>query len=142
LKSPFKRDFNLGAEVFAAQANFIPGGYLLVLSIAPPASDGTAMLNVTRLWADHCNSILCDRQGMMATSNQVIMLLPADGVDREALDNILTGAKSSPGLPKSLGSKQATNLHHLIGMDEYYWTNKDKPRLNDNAASNSILITS
>lgn len=55
---PFEPEFAEGAEVLAAQANFVPGCCLLVLAIAAPASDGTAMLNITKLWVGHCRGYL------------------------------------------------------------------------------------
>ncbi|KAJ3498610.1 hypothetical protein NLG97_g986 [Lecanicillium saksenae] len=54
--SPFELDFDKGAEVLMAQANFLPGGCLLALSVAAPVSDGTAMLSVTRQWAKYCSA--------------------------------------------------------------------------------------
>lgn len=89
--NPFEPDFESGAEVFAAQANFVPGGCLLVLSIAPPASDGTAMLNVTKLWADHCRSLLSRQK----CESQPVEILPTASVDRAAL-NVAFATKREP----------------------------------------------
>lgn len=115
--SPFEPDFELGAEVFAAQANFIPGGCLLVLSIAPPASDGTAMLSVTKVWADHCSSLLREDRNMTANGVQSLQPLPAAGIDRVALDTIFTEARNSLKLVEPLDKSQLLEWRHLVGID-------------------------
>ncbi|KAJ4296098.1 hypothetical protein N0V88_004800 [Collariella sp. IMI 366227] len=106
--SPFELDFEAGAPVFAAQANFLTGGCLLVLSIAAPASDGTAMLTITKLWADHCSSLA-------ASSSPLTGLLPPptpEGSSRMVLD-VAWGKErgvSSPELP-------LLDLQQLVGLD-------------------------
>lgn len=90
--TPFTPDFEAGAEVFAAQANFLSGGCLLVLSVSAPTSDGTAMLTVTRLWADHCSSLLrAQEQGRDAvdSSSSLLLPLPSATFDRVIVDRIL-----------------------------------------------------
>lgn len=42
-----------GAEVFLAQANFLPGGLLLGLTTFHAATDGAGMLNITKIWAEN-----------------------------------------------------------------------------------------
>ncbi|KAK8079185.1 hypothetical protein PG994_002992 [Apiospora phragmitis] len=142
--SPFQPDFGSGVEVLAAQANFLPGGCLLVLSIAPPASDGTAMLNVTRLWADHCSSILHDRVAMTTTGHQKPLFSPAVGVDREALDRVLAEAMNSSKTPEPPNINQATDSLHLVGMDEFQeFTSKDENlQLDGGAEAGATLATS
>ncbi|KFA61117.1 hypothetical protein S40285_08571 [Stachybotrys chlorohalonatus IBT 40285] len=41
-------------DVFVGQANFLPGGCIVVSAIHHAASDETAFFHVLRLWADHC----------------------------------------------------------------------------------------
>ena len=131
--SPFKPDFELGAEVFAAQANFVPGGCLLVLSIAPPASDGTAMLSVTKLWADHCSSLLIEREDKKSNGTQSLLPLAAGGVDRVALDTILTEARDPFKLPKFFDKNQALDTQHLVGIDGCDGASVYKAQVDDNA---------
>ncbi|KAK9800103.1 putative Transferase family protein [Seiridium cardinale] len=79
--SPFSPDFDEGANVFTAQANFLPGGCLLALSICSPASDGTAMLTVTKLWAAHCINNTFQSNASPIEYHK--------SADRSAMDNLL-----------------------------------------------------
>ncbi|KAH8701450.1 hypothetical protein GQ44DRAFT_753480 [Phaeosphaeriaceae sp. PMI808] len=124
---PFEPDFESGAEVFAAQANFVPGGCLLVLSIAAPASDGTAMLNVTKLWADHCRSVL-DKH---ANEYQSFMPLPAASVDRAAMDITLARTKEPSD------KHQASARPHLVGGDKRESASKDARELHESAETDA-----
>ena len=133
--SPFEPDFESGAEVFAAQANFVPGGCLLVLSIAPPASDGTAMLSVTKIWADHCSGLLRERE-KTANGIQSLPPLPAGGVDRVALDTVLAEARD----PSKL--LQASDWQHLVGIDGRDGTSEEEIWLHDSVETNGTLGTS
>jgi hypothetical protein len=110
--SPFEPDFEVGAAVLAAQANFVPGGCLLVLSVAPSASDGTAMLTVTKVWADHCSSLL-DQHRQKAPS---VSRLPFT-TDRALLDTFLQEQKKwqSSSDPGSAGS--SSEAPQLVGFD-------------------------
>ncbi len=140
--SPFEPDFESGAEVFAAQANFVPGGCLLVLSIAPPASDGTAMLSVTRLWADHCSSLLREREDKTANGNQSLLPLPAGGVDRVALDTVLAEARDPSKLLEFFDKNQASHSQHLVGIDGCDGASENEAQLDDSAETNVTLGTS
>ncbi|KAI4860433.1 hypothetical protein F4820DRAFT_461695 [Hypoxylon rubiginosum] len=120
--SPFKPGFGSGAEVFAAQTNFVPGGCLLVLSIAPPASDGTAMLSVTKLWADHCSSLLRHHEDKTAAGSQTPLALPAGSVDREVLDTAIA--------------------KRLVGIDRCHVVGEDEDQLDDSAGADVVLGTS
>ena len=109
--NPFEPDFYRGDEVFMAQANFLPGGCLLVLSISAHASDGTAMLQVTKLWADHCSSILQTRND--GTANSTVSLpLPSESSDRANLDRILAKEETAY-LP---GTNQDCETSKLLGL--------------------------
>ncbi len=140
--SPFEPDFESGAEVFAAQANFLPGGCLLVLSIAPPVSDGTAMLSVIKSWADHCNSLLRAREHKTANGNQSLLPRPAGGVDRVALDTLLAEARDSSKLLEFCDKNQASDSQHLVGIYGCDRASKNDAQLNDSAETNVTLGTS
>ncbi|KAH7143723.1 transferase family-domain-containing protein [Dactylonectria macrodidyma] len=58
LPFPFFPDISVSADVFVAQANFIPGACLLACATVHSACDGTAVLTIFNLWADHCRKIL------------------------------------------------------------------------------------
>ena len=140
--SPFEPNFESGVEVFAAQANFVPGGCLLVLSIASPASDGTAMLSVTKLWADHCSSLLHEREDPTAKENQSFPPLPARGADRVALDTFLTEAKHLSKLAEPCDKHQASDLQHLVGIDELDWASSNGAQLKNGVETNVTFGTS
>lgn len=139
--SPFEPDFESGVEVFAAQANFVPGGCLLVLSIAPPASDGTAMLSVTKLWADHCSSLFREREDKSANGNQSVPQLLV-GVDRFALDSFLTKAKEQFKMLESFDQNQARDLQHLVGIDEFDWASGNGAQPDNSVETNVAFDTS
>ncbi|KAL7625999.1 hypothetical protein AAE478_002768 [Parahypoxylon ruwenzoriense] len=42
-----------GADIFLAQANFLPGGLLLGLTTSHAATDAAGMLNIMKLWAEN-----------------------------------------------------------------------------------------
>lgn len=109
--TPFEPDFHRGDEVFEAQANFLPGGCLLALSISAPASDGTAMLTVTKLWADHCSSIL-QSQNDGPVNSTVSLPLPSESSDRANLDKILAKEETAR-LP---GAQRDRETSQLIGL--------------------------
>ncbi|KAJ6104738.1 hypothetical protein N7523_011058 [Penicillium sp. IBT 18751x] len=106
--SPFEPDYEAGANVLAAQANFIPGGCLLVLSVAASVSDGTAMLTITKIWADYCNTAF-------GQSNDLAVVRPRFTTDRALLDRLLQEERKrqSDGHCKDGGSEIA----QLVGLD-------------------------
>lgn len=103
--SPFEADFTSGIDVFSAQATFITGGCLLALSIVPAASDGTAMLTVTKLWADHCANALDGR------TDSAVFRMPYT-FDRSVLDIIWKETTN----PLSPNNDQHAPIHHLVGL--------------------------
>ncbi|KAF3055681.1 hypothetical protein GL218_07136 [Daldinia childiae] len=52
--APFFADIDHDPEVFVAQANFIPGVCILTAAILHVVSDGTALNNVFKIWAENC----------------------------------------------------------------------------------------
>jgi hypothetical protein len=105
---PFKPDFEKGTEVLTAQANFLPGGCALVLSVASPASDGTAMLSVTQIWANHCNSLMTNT----TTNNR----LEPHGSDSESKRTILRNTYKGDRKDET-STSMATEICRLVGLD-------------------------
>ncbi|KAJ5120792.1 transferase family protein [Penicillium bovifimosum] len=107
--TPFQPDFEKGADVLTAQANFLPGGCALALSVASPASDGTAMLSVTKVWAHHCNALMAKP----GTDNSV---QPhggsGSGFERTALRNACKEDKRD-----TVSSHLAADICRLVGLD-------------------------
>ncbi|KAF2993296.1 hypothetical protein E8E14_001125 [Neopestalotiopsis sp. 37M] len=66
-------------EVLAAQANFVEGGCLLVVAINHTVCDGTAHLEVCKLWAANCDAL---QQGLPAD------VWPSENADRSLIDTI------------------------------------------------------
>ena len=55
--APFMPDVSNGCETFVAQANFLPGGCLVVGALHHAAGDGNACFMAIKLWADHCRAV-------------------------------------------------------------------------------------
>ncbi|KAB8227206.1 transferase family protein [Aspergillus alliaceus] len=107
--TPFQPNFEKGADVLTAQANFLPGGCALVLSVASPASDGTAMLSVTQVWAHHCNSWTTNAE----TGNGVQPYGGlGSGFERTALRATCKGDKRH-----EISSHMAAGIYRLVGLD-------------------------
>ncbi|KAF2271301.1 transferase family protein [Westerdykella ornata] len=106
---PWSSNFHEGVPVFAAQANFLPGGCILAFSIPSPASDGTAMLMIINLWADFCSGdpILASQMWNLAKGSAV----EDHSISRSLLDQVLT----EESIPKSQTGHRT--LHQLVGMD-------------------------
>jgi len=94
-----------GSNVFAAQANFVAGGCVLALSIAPPVSDGTAMLTVTKLWADNCASAFSTESLSVAGGLSLT-------VERSILHPVLAGAS----VTAAETSNEPESYAHLVGL--------------------------
>lgn len=99
---PWNPDFDEGVPVFAAQANFLPGGCILAFSMASAALDGTAMLTAIKYWADHCSQPM----------KGLIQPFPSDVFDRAVLERALTAdEKASDGR-----AYQPETARQLIGL--------------------------
>jgi hypothetical protein len=57
LWAPFAPDLNKGADVFIAQASFIPGACILCASLFHSVADGMADVSIFKIWADHCQDL-------------------------------------------------------------------------------------
>ncbi|KOC07350.1 transferase family protein [Aspergillus flavus AF70] len=106
---PFQPDFEKGADVLMAQANFLPGGCALVLSVASPASDGTAMLSVTQAWANHCNSLLTNAETDKSVRPHGGL---GSGFERTALRKTCKGDRRN-----KVSSHKAAEIRRLVGLD-------------------------
>ncbi|OBT82876.1 hypothetical protein VE02_08555 [Pseudogymnoascus sp. 03VT05] len=77
LGAPIQPDLDMGADVIAAQANFLPGGCILVMSLCGSVTDGTAMQMVLKLWADHCRNLYdaeasgTEKEGKISPPHQI-----------------------------------------------------------------------
>lgn len=91
------------------------------------------MLSVTKLWADHCSSLL--RENKTAKGNQPLLPLPSETIDRGALDTVLSGAKNRFQLLGLFIQTQVSALQHLVGIDGHRTTSEDEAQLGDNAES-------
>lgn len=83
---PWNPDFDEGVPVFAAQANFLPGGCILAFSMASAALDGTGMLSAIKYWAEHCGQ----------PTKGAIKSLPSEILDRAVLDRALAADENVP----------------------------------------------
>ncbi|KAH7408117.1 hypothetical protein DE146DRAFT_629066 [Phaeosphaeria sp. MPI-PUGE-AT-0046c] len=57
LWAPFAPDLENGADVFIAQASFIPGACILCASVFHSVADGMADVSIFKIWADHCQDM-------------------------------------------------------------------------------------
>ena len=55
--APFMPDLSHGCEVFVAQANFLPGGFIVAGGLHHAAGDGNASFMIFNQWADHCRAM-------------------------------------------------------------------------------------
>ena len=55
--APFMPDLSHGCEVFVAQANFLPGGFIVTGGLHHVAGDGNASFMIFNQWADHCKAL-------------------------------------------------------------------------------------
>lgn len=104
----FEPDFERGLDVFTAQANFLPGGCALVISVAAPASDGTAMLSVTRIWADHCSSLV---NGVDIVNSISHTSLPGPSIERKFWNNNTDMYKQTPATDEI-----PSEILHLVSL--------------------------
>ena len=78
--APFLPDLSTGAEVFVAQANFLPGGCILTAAVCHAASDGAGLFSMLKIWADNCKDV--------QTNNLPDVTLPLEISDRNLLERI------------------------------------------------------
>lgn len=81
---PFKPKVLDGSEVFVAQANFLPGGCILCISMCHAASDAWGANFITKIWADNCCS-LGDKDANAAEANGVT----SESSNRTLLRNVI-----------------------------------------------------
>ncbi|KAH7027190.1 uncharacterized protein B0I36DRAFT_350756 [Microdochium trichocladiopsis] len=88
LWAPFRADIDAGAEVFVAQANFIPGACLLASSIIHVASDATAMFTVLGVWSQHCSYLHSSDERPKAALSDMPVQVTSESSDRTLLGKI------------------------------------------------------
>lgn len=128
LWAPFLADINAGAEVFVAQANFMPGGCLLAMSTCHPSADGTAMITILKLWASHCRSLGPTSQ----VGQDDGLVLPQGSSDREILERLWDVAGRGRAV-----SEMDPDTWQLVGLDHPTRSLADAGE-NDNAAAQTI----
>lgn len=95
-------NFDAGVEVVAAQANFIPGACLLVVSVNHAVCDATGMAVFFKLWGDNCRSLSLQSQNCPES----VPMLPKESWDRT--------------LPEHIWAKEATG-HSVADVDPATW---------------------
>ncbi|KAI0857696.1 transferase [Xylaria cubensis] len=103
---PWNPDYEIGVPVFAAQANFLPGGCFLAFSIACQIADGTAMLMIIKIWADYCSSL------SQTLNDDPIKVLPRETFDRDNLDEVLARERGTP----ERAPAESKEARQLIGL--------------------------
>lgn len=100
LWAPFLADIDNGAEVFVAQANFLPGAVLLAMSMCHSAGDAPAMVHVMRLWAEQCRLL----QGEDGLNADVPTPLAPEYSDRTIFEKawVAEGTRTADGFDQSL----------------------------------------
>lgn len=106
LWAPFFADINAGAEVFVAQANFMEDGCLLTMSTCHPSADGTAMITILKLWAQHCRRL----QG--ETDDEPLFDITPESSDRNILDRLWKQEQSSHST-----EEMDPAAWHMVGLD-------------------------
>ncbi|KAI8633725.1 transferase family-domain-containing protein [Xylariaceae sp. FL1651] len=85
----------VGADIFVAQANFLPGGLLLGFTTSHAATDAFGMTNIFRLWAENFRELYGrDAGGLVAPS----WFTAADN-DREFITRVVKQEGSKPANP-------------------------------------------
>lgn len=102
--APFVPDLDNGAEVFVAQANFIPGACVLTSAIFHSVTDGMAEVAVFKLWADQCRNL--------HSAGSSAMTVPSEHSDRSLLDRIWAKERSARSL-EEIDPK----LWRVVGLD-------------------------
>jgi hypothetical protein len=76
--APFPPDVTNGTEVFVAQANFMPGGCILMAAICRAVLDDMGVSCVLDIWAENCRDV------QFGISPQTT--LPRDASERDLLE--------------------------------------------------------
>lgn len=90
MDAPLIPDLTHGADVFAARANFVEGGCLLATGFHHSTLDGTGMIAVMRIWAEHCRARQQQQPESHATkaSGNCCEWLVPDCTDRGVLERL------------------------------------------------------
>lgn len=104
-----------GANVFLAQANFLPGGLLLVFTTSHASTDAAGMLNIFKLWANNFSELHGrDAGGVIAPSR----FTPTDR-DRSLPDRVWAKESRSTVVTPESGPSQSDDpwLRGLVSLD-------------------------
>lgn len=108
-----------GIEVFAAQANFIPGACILVGGMHHSIADATGQVILMKLWADHCRGLNGQDVG---PAGDMRVLLQEDSWDRSLLDKVFEKEST-----KRSAADMSPATWEMVGLDP--------PRTNNNAST-------
>lgn len=113
LRAPRLSDVDVeGADIFLAQANFLPGGLLLGMTTSHAAIDASGMLNIQRMWAENFRELHeRDAGGKVAPS----LFKPIDS-DRTIAERIWLRDSGS----RSLSKPADPWLRGLVCLDSDY----------------------
>lgn len=116
LEAPGLGDVDVaGADIFLAQANFLSGGLLLAMTTSHVAMDASAMLNITKLWAENFRELHNrDAGGKVAPSR-----FTAYDRDRSLPDQILEAGREN-GMRASSKHSDNSWLKGLVCLDSDY----------------------
>ena len=78
----FLPDLAQGAEVFVAQANFLPGGCILTAAVNHAAADGAGLFSMLKIWADNCTDVQTGNEDLRQVTQ------PLEISDRDLLERI------------------------------------------------------
>ncbi|KAJ9233848.1 hypothetical protein DTO169E5_6833 [Paecilomyces variotii] len=119
-------DLDAGAEIVAAQANFMPGACLLCVSVLHAACDATGMAIFYKLWADQCRKLA-------SVSGDPALTLPPESWDRTLLDSVWkkerTGHSAQDAGPEPW---------YAIGLDPPNVEKLSHPGQNGQSSSNAV----
>lgn len=113
---------NAGAEIFLAQANFLPGGLLLAMTVCHAAMDGSGMIALMQMWAENFRELRGRYAGNRIAPSR---FTPADR-DRTIADRFWERENSEGGVvPSNCNSPDDPWLRGLVCLDSNHPGEKD-----------------
>lgn len=107
-----------GAEVFLAQANFVPGGLLLALTTNHAATDGSGMLSILKMWTNNFRNLQQNLGGQHAGLAAVSMFTFSErDRDRSIPDHVWQHSKTSTNERNFDNGKADPWLRALVALD-------------------------
>ncbi|KAH8198330.1 hypothetical protein TruAng_007485 [Truncatella angustata] len=102
-----------GADVFLAQANFLPGGLLLAFTTSHASTDATGMLSLFKLWANNFSELHGRDEGCLVAPSR----FTSEDRDRRLLDRIWANDLEGP-TPSN--NSDDPWLRTLVSLDANY----------------------